>query len=315
VMPTHPAVVRAELRHADVVSVHTPMLETALVGALAMRRSVPVVITHHGDLVLPPGRWSQFVERAVHRLHRSGARRAARVITYSDGYTHHSTYVRGVEDRTVAITPPITVATPRPAGVAGRRRTLAAGSGPLIGFVGRFVREKRPDVAIAAMDTVLASFPDARLVFVGEHQIRYEDTWERLAPLVERHRDHLTFLGLLTDDQELADLYAAFDVLVLTSDTECFGLVQVEAMLCGTPVVMTDIPGGREPVARTGMGRLATAGDPVSVGTAIVEVLHHADRYARSRHQIDDALGLHATLDRYEEVLLDAARRGRPVSG
>ncbi|MGV2435940.1 MAG UNVERIFIED_CONTAM: glycosyltransferase [Anaerolineae bacterium] len=45
----------------------------------------------------------------------------------------------------------------------------------------------------------------------------------------------------------MANFFAACDVLALTSDSECFALVQVEAMLRGTPVMMTNIPGGRMP--------------------------------------------------------------------
>ncbi|HUD70770.1 MAG TPA: aminotransferase class I/II-fold pyridoxal phosphate-dependent enzyme [Dongiaceae bacterium] len=103
---------------------------------------------------------------------------------------------------------------------------------------------------------------------------------------MDRYRDQLVFLGIVRSAQEMADFYAACDLLALPSDTECFALVQVEAMLCGTPVVMTDVPGGRMPVATTGMGRLAPRGDWQAIGDAIVEVLDHRERYVKAREAI-----------------------------
>ena len=308
-MPFHTASVARALGKADVVSMHTPMLETAFVAGLARARGVPVVITHHGDLVLPPGRGGHGIEGIVRRLHRHAMRSANSAIAYSDDYADHSVYLAGYRDKTVSITPPVSIPLPCRANAAALRSRLSPRGGPLIGFAGRFVREKRPDVALEAMDTVLVDRPDASLAFAGEYRVRYEDTWERSASLVERHRDHIHFLGLLDDPQDLADFYAACDVLVLTSDTECFGLVQVESMLCGTPVIMTDIAGGRVPVQRTGMGLLVPPGDPKAVGRAILAVLDRPHDFKRSRQQVVDALELDATITRYEEVLRSAATR------
>ncbi len=153
------------------------------------------------------------------------------------------------------IFPPIQVPDPDPARVAELRDRWQRDGGPIIGYAGRFVREKRPDLLIRALEVINRTYPNARVVFAGEYDIRYEDTWERYQPLIQRYEDQLIFLGKLESMQAMANFYAACDVLVMPSDTECFALVQVEAMLCGTPVMMTDTPGGRVPVTETGMGK------------------------------------------------------------
>ena len=308
IMPSHPIHVARAMGRADVISMHTPMFETAFVGALAQMRRKPVVITHHGDLVLPPGGFGRLIERMVRRLHRIAMRSATRVVAYSEDYASHSMYLAGYADKTVAITPPLSIPDADPKGSAAMRQRLVPASAPMIGFAGRFVREKRPDVALRSLETVQRLQPGAVLVFAGENVIPYEDTWKRNGALVARHLEHLRFLGMVSDRQELADFYAACDVLVLPSDTECFGLVQVEAMLCGTPVVMTDIPGGRVPVQRTGMGLLVRPGDPVALGQAILHVLEDPKRFRRTREEVVAALGLDTTIARYEEVFDAAAR-------
>jgi glycosyltransferase involved in cell wall biosynthesis len=115
--------------------------------------------------------------------------------------------------------------------------------------------------------------------------------------------------------QAMANFYDACDVLVLPSDTECFALVQVEAMLCGTPVVMTDTPGGRVPVTETGMGRIVPRGDWEAIGQAVVDILQNPVQYIKPREHIERAFSLQETVDRYERHLRRAASlaRSRPM--
>lgn len=193
--------------------------------------------------------------------------------------------------------------------VQALRAEWGRNGGPIIGYSGRFVQEKRPDLAIKALEVVNQHYPDARLVFAGEYDIAYEDTWEHYQPIVQQYRDQLHFLGLIYDQQEVADFYAACDVLVLPSDTECFALVQVEAMLCGTPVVMTDTPGGRVPVTVTQMGKLAERGNWQSIGQALVDVLADPERYIHPREVIEEQFSFQETVDRYERIFRQYARQ------
>jgi glycosyltransferase involved in cell wall biosynthesis len=77
-------------------------------------------------------------------------------------------------------------------------------------------------------------------------------------------------------------------------------------MLCGTPVVMTDVRGGRMPVRQTGMGKLAPPGDWQGIGAAIVEVLRDRQRFVRPRAEIARRYDLEASIDAYEEVFRQA---------
>ena len=85
-------------------------------------------------------------------------------------------------------------------------------------------------------------------------------------------------LGRLKFD-DLVTFYSLIDVLVLPSvdPLEAFGMVQVEAMLCGTPVIASDMPGVREVISKTGYGRLIRKRDPEDIADKVCEAMATAD--------------------------------------
>jgi glycosyltransferase involved in cell wall biosynthesis len=121
----------------------------------------------------------------------------------------------------------------------------------------------------------------------------------------------LIFLGLITSREALANFYAAMDVFVLPSDTECFALAQVESMLCGTPVIMTDTPGGRVPVTVTQMGKIVPRGDSQAIGKAVIDVLENPEKYRKSRDEIAQKFNFDETINRYERHFYRAAEMSR----
>jgi glycosyltransferase involved in cell wall biosynthesis len=309
VMPGYPRALFRLLRQHDVVSVHSPMLETALVSLAARLRGRRIVVTHHGDLVLPARALNRFITATMFALYRILANAAPALVCHTLDYARHSYYLKPYLDKVTVIPPFVGVPQPNPERVRELRRAWSPAGGPVIGFAGRFVEEKRPDLLIRSLEVVNRAFPDARIVFAGQHQIPYESYWPRHKSLVDRYRHQLVFLGVVPSHQEMADFYAACDVLALPSDTECFALVQVEAMLCGTPVVMTDTPGGRVPVQLTGMGKIVPCNDWQALGEGIVEVLSDRLRFVRPAEEIGRHFSVEETVTRYEELFARYAMR------
>lgn len=302
-MPAYPVAAWRLARRSDVVWANSPMAELALWGAIAPRTGTRLVVTHHGDLHLPSGVFNRLVERATLAGWRHAARRADALVAYSDDYAAHSPWLAPWRDKVAVIAPPVAIPAPDPAAASALRRELAPEGGPIVGFAGRFAREKRPDLLLDAIAPLRARHPHLRVVFAGEERLGYESTRAELEPRVAGAGDAVRFLGLVEDPQALADFYAACDVLALPSQTECFGLVQVEAMLCGTPVVASDIPGARVPVQATGAGRLFECGSVRGLVDAIDDVLARRDRYRPDPLRVARAFDLARTVDAYERVL------------
>lgn len=112
------------------------------------------------------------------------------------------------------------------------------GDSPLILFVGRLNTIKGPDLLIEAFVSIASKIPRHMLVMAGPDEGELERLRSLAAPLKERVR----FIGFVSG-QDKAAAYRAADLVVVPSRQEAMSLVALEAGVCGTPVLMTDVCG------------------------------------------------------------------------
>jgi glycosyltransferase involved in cell wall biosynthesis len=154
---------------------------------------------------------------------------------------------------------------------AGRfRQRLAIGTGRLVLFLGKLTPRKRVDVLARAF-TSLAS--DARLVIAGNDMGAERATRSLVDALGLGNRTRFT--GLLRGRERLEALADA-DVVVYPSQDEIFGLVPLEALLAGSPVVVADDSGCGEIVRAMGGGQVVRLGDIEALARAMDDVLDAA---------------------------------------
>lgn len=308
IMPGFIGVVNRLAKENDVLQVHTPMLETNIVTRIGLRNNKPTVITHHGDLVMPNNPRDQFIERVVTGLMTQGERESARITVHSCDYADNSKFLSPFRFKLECIYPPVEIPEPNQEQVASWRAELGLTNHQLIGFAGRFVEEKGFDYLLKAIPHVLRKIPNAKFLYAGEINVVYEHFYEQWKQLVTQESAHIVQLGLIRDQQRLANFYAMCDVFALPSRTDCFPSVQIEAMLSGTPVVANNIPGAREVVRVTGMGKLVQPRDEHALADGLVEVLCSRAAYTKSRADIRQVFDTERTLDQYEHLLTSLAR-------
>jgi glycosyltransferase involved in cell wall biosynthesis len=294
----------------DAMSLHLPQFDAS---GLALRGRLfrqPVVLTYHCDLQLPPGALNRFVNQVVDSSNLVAGMLSNTIVAYTHDYATHSPFLSRFASKIRVIPPPVEVADLPPEEVSAFRRIWHI-EGPIIGMAARLATEKGVEVLLNALPRILEEYPNARVLYAGqfENVLGEEAYARRLAPLFEQYREHWTFLGTL-GASEMAAFFPNCDVLVVPSlnSTESFGLVQVEAMLCGTPCVASNLPGVRQPVMQTGMGLVAPIGNSYALADSILQILRDPERYQRPRTEIHARFNTERTAEEYEALFQELRR-------
>lgn len=291
----------------DAVQIHTPLPEAAAVAALCRFHRRPLLMTHHGDLVMPAGFGNRILEGAGFALTFAAGRWASRVTSYSQDYALHSPLLRRFRDKVIAIPPPVEIPEPDPIDVEEMRGRFGVAGKRIVGLAGRWVEEKGFDILLDALPALRRSCPDVHVLFAGQSPA-YEHLLERCRPAIEGS-GCVTLIGLLRDRRKMAGFYRLCDVVALPSRSDMYALVQAEAMLCGTPVVAANIPGARVVVAETGMGLLVTPRDPLALADGLRTVLDAPERFRRHPAEIRACFDRERSIRMYEELLQEMIRQ------
>jgi glycosyltransferase involved in cell wall biosynthesis len=145
-------------------------------------------------------------------------------------------------------------------------------AGPTVGFVGRQDVTKGVPTLIEAMHTVWREIPDAFLLLAGQSAHRHEKVTEKLASLTAARRRQVVLVDDFADE-ELPSIMDACDLLALPSAEEAFGMVMIEAWMCGKPVIGADIASTRCIIDVGVDGLTTTPYDPQDLATKVLELL------------------------------------------
>lgn len=296
------AELRRQMAAVDLVHLHAPYPPAEL-AQLLLGRSKPAVITYHSDIVR---------QRRTGKLYapllRKVLQRAALVAASSPVYIESSPFLQNVRTKCRVIHFGIETErfaeTEQVRGDAQRLRRQYDDL-PLLLFIGRLRHYKGVDVLIRAMHRI-----KARLLIIGTGPM--QEAWQNLAQ-AEGLVDKVFFLGDASEREGLAARYAAeLFVLPSTNRAEALGIVQLEAMACGMPVVCTELGTGTSYVNRNGVtGVVVSPNDPQALAAAINRLLVspalRAKMGAEGRRRVREAFSFHSMIDStiafYQEAL------------
>jgi len=272
-----PKVAEHWIKWAELVNLHLPQFESAYLASRAVHYSKPVVTTWHCDLEMGGGLLSKVAGWMTNLLGRATLRNSDVIIQNSLDYARSSPFLTRYLSKVVEVETPIVLKAADPELVAKLRDRLGVKRDTkIIGLAGRVAREKGYEYLVAALPIVWKEIPDAHVVHagmwngvVGEQE--YQQSIERLIqPFGNKWRS----LGFLSDE-EFRAFFSLIDVLAFSSlnRTESFGIVQVEALAQGTPVVASNLPGVRQPVLQTGRGVIVPIRESETLASNLIEVL------------------------------------------
>jgi rhamnosyl/mannosyltransferase len=256
----------------DVIVIHDPNPLALVAHALARPRS-RLIVWMHAEVVRPAWRYKLFYRPFLRRA----LRLADRVVVASPAVAENAAELRDFRAKCLVIPYGIDADQHLMTGECRAHvdRIRRERPEPIALFVGRMVPYKGVDVLLHAL---VGS--RARAVLVGDGPMR--SAWQQMAIDLDI-ADRVRFAGEATAG-ELQALYNACDLFVLPSTTraEAFGLVQLEAMACGKPVVSTDLPSGVPWVNQHGETGLVVPPGDSSALRASIDTLA-ADPALRSR--------------------------------
>ncbi len=274
----NPRVLRRHLEQLpgrfDVAHIHTPFAAHAAGKAYARAQGIPVVETYH---TLFEEYFYHYIPFLPHTWLKALARRISRKQCNSiDTIVSPSGPMRQAL-RDYGVTTPIEIiptGLPAPAFDPGDGQRFRAARGipegqPVLLFVGRVAFEKNIGFLLRVLGLVKQSVPDVLLLVAGEGPAlrrlkRHARQWGVA--------DRIRFMGYLDRHTELPDCYRAADLFVFSSKTETQGLVLLEAMAQGTPVVALAEMGTKD-VLREGQGCRIAEDDPANFANLAVGLL------------------------------------------
>lgn len=286
---------------SEVINCHLPQFESALLAILGKLFRKKVIVTYHTD-IHDIGLLNKIGKVALTISHLITAKLADKIIVQTEEYVKSSGFLKLFKNKIVYIYPPIVLH-------KYSRKTLKTVSNQIdikkgykIGLVSRLAKEKGVEYLLATIPILCKKLKkDFRIIIVGPtNPVGEKEYADKVKRLISNYSEHVIMLGSITFE-ELAALYSCLDVLVLPSinSTEAFGMVQIEAMLSGVPVVATDLPGVSVPIKLSGMGETVPIRDTQSLAESIIRVLTIKEY---KRHNIENIFSLKQTIEQYEKA-------------
>lgn len=289
-----------EIRRFSPMIVHTHTAKAGVIGRVAaVAARVPIrVHTFHGHVL--HGYFSPRTTRFVRLVERVLARHTTALVAVGQRVGEELVAAGiGTADKFTAIAPGVgSAGTVLDRADARAAHDLPATS-PVVLFIGRLTSVKRPDRLLAAFEQVVAKVPDATLVVAGQG-----DLLEEVRSDAQRLGESVRFVGWRPD---VASLYAASDVVVISSDNEGMPVTLIEAAMAGVPGVTTDVGSASEVVEDQVTG-LVVPTDPEAIAEALIDLLSDpgrrldmgcaAELRARQRFSSERLVADHAALYR-----------------
>ena len=286
------AAARRWVAWADVVNLHLPQFESPNFARECRRQGKPLVVTYHCDLEMSGSLLNRLAGWGTQQRQAGVLRQADIIVQNSLDYAEHSPWLKPHLEKVREVPTPIDWVRTTPEEVqAFKAKYDFQPDERILGLAGRVAAEKGYEYLIAALPKVLAVYPQTRVVHAGTWKgVLGEEAYQaKIEAMLEPLGKHWQSLGYLPDD-EFRAFFGACDMLIFSSlnRTESFGIVQIEAMLQGAPVIASDLPGVRQPVLNTGMGKIVPLRDAEALAQAIIAtldegkaILPHAEDYLR----------------------------------
>ena len=297
-----------EVKKCDVVIINLPQPEGIIPALFSSLLNKRLLVIYHCEVSLPKNFFNIIIEGLMNVCHWLILVLAQSIITYTTDFADHSKFLRHFSHKLQSIYPPIEL--PKLDKRVQEMIMEKIGKKPdfIIGVAGRLAAEKGIEYLLEAIPMISEKrkkIDSFKIIVAGSlDPVGEENYKKKILDLVKKYQDSIVFLGEIKPE-DMGAFYSLLDILVLPSinSTESFGMVQVEAMMMGVPVVATDLPGVRVPILQTGMGIVIPIKNSAAISEAIGEILSNKKRYQKPKKEIRRLFSVDDTILFYRKFI------------
>lgn len=294
------------LRHSDQVIINLPQAEGFIVAALAKLMRKKIHCLYHCNLVFDNRlRRAAIMKFIFYLADTITLSLTDSIVMSSEDFAKHTslftTYKKKIKIIPLVIQQPVNNNLSK----VNLSKKLPPKKRYVVGFIGRIAAEKGIEYLLDTIPLLKKQFGEAFvIVLAGPERVVGEQAYlEKIKKYFEKYQDTIVRIGELKE-HELGAFYQLLDVLVLPSvnNTEAFGMVQVEAMFCGTPVIASDLPGVRVPIKTTHMGKIVPSKDAAALSEAIITILKNKQSFTKNYQKVQSHFSDEKTLNQWRRL-------------
>ncbi len=275
-----------EVKKSDVVFLNIPNFEGFPLAIISWLLGKRIISIYHCRVVMGKDIISQLISLCLNASMYIQLLLSQRIVGYTDDYVNNSWVGTLFRAKIKTVLPPIQHLSADESRLAELRNLRKDSTA--IGYAGRTSHEKGLEYLVEAVERLSSQKKQKYIILFagpyGKDVAGEEQYYNDIKKMLDEKHLKYHFLGCLSSG-DLAAFYKAVDILVLPSinSTEAFGMVQAESMICGTPVVTTDLPGVRVPVQLTGMGKIVKLRNVNNLSEAIDHVVSNKNQYTNEK--------------------------------
>lgn len=288
----------------DTVVINSPCSNILFFALIAKLYRKKIIMYHQGDLILPKGIRNNLIEKLFDFLTLFSFYLADGISTNTDDYGKNSRVIKPFIQKFTPLPLPVySTSNLQPSQkLKDKISKIKKNKKILFGFGGRFVHEKGFDILFHAIPSILKEVSNAHFLFAGETNVMYENFYDKNKYLLKDIKDHVSIMGLLKEG-DLFYFYKQLDFVIISSRSDCFPLFQAEAMLCGVPSIVSDIPGARYLVQKTGFGLPFRKEDVKDLSKKVIEAVRNRKKIMKSKKNVVKILNNKKNVDKIKTII------------
>ena len=274
------------VKNSDLIILSQPNFEGLLLALIAKVLGKKIISIFHCQVFLEGNILSKIVNFVLNISMKTQLNLSNKIVVYTKDYIDSLPYFKKLVNKTVDVLPPIKKYSSDKEFL--NKLLKLKGNQIWIGYAGRISVEKGIEYLVEAVHNIVIPVKTGiQIIFAGPYgaDVAGENYYySKIISLLKKYKIKSLFLGNLRSDN-LGAFYKSIDILALPSinQTEAFGMVQAEAMMNGTPVIASNLPGVRMPIKLTRMGVITEPKNAKQISRTILSILEKKYKFANDK--------------------------------